>query len=206
MSKVFRDFKKKYCMKFSMMASITGGIAIVVIILLVILISNQESDVMEVEDVLDKELRPNEEISPEIQKKLDEVEKINLENQYSQKEREWITSGQFKIERSEYVLGENIFVRIGGLSFDEKGQIVFLRPLNNTHYSVYWTIPFDGSDKSAFNYYLQPQLSKNNGYCTVDDFVGEWRVTFRGTEYKNLEFKITEEILPGDEESYQPVC
>jgi len=181
-------------------------VGIIIVIVGIIAIINQESTTMEVEDILDKELRPNEEITPQVQEKLDEIEKINLENEYSPKDREWITSGPFQIDRSEYVLGEKIFLRIGGLSFDEKGEAAFLRPLNSTHYSVYLTIPFDGSDKSAFNYYLQPQLTKLRGFCTVNDFIGDWRVVFRGTDYPNLEFKITEDILPGDDEDFEPVC
>ncbi len=181
-------------------------VVIIIAIVGVIALTNQESNVMEVEDVFDKELEPNEEIIPKIQENLDEIEKTNLENEYSPKPREWITSGPFQIDRSEYILGEKIFVRVGGLSSEEKGQIAFLRPLNDTHQSVYITIPFDGTDGDAFNRYLQPQLSKNNGFCTVDDFVGEWRVVFRGTEYADLTFKITEDILPGDESSYEPVC
>ncbi len=185
---------------------IPSVVGIIIIIVGIIAITNQESTTMEVENTLDKELLPTEEITSEIQKKLDGIEKINLENKYFPKDREWITSGPFQIDRSEYVLGEKIFLRIGGLSYDEKGEAVFLRPLNSTHYSVYLIVPFDGTDKSAFNYYLQPQLSKLNKYCTVDDFIGDWRVVFRGTDYSNLEFKITEDILPGDEESYQAVC
>ena len=186
--------------------SVPIGIGVVVIIIAVIFAANQEPGSMEVEDVLDKELRPEEETIPEIQEKLDEIEKINLENEYSPKPREWITSGPFQIDRSEYVLGEKIFLVIGGLSDDEKGQVAFLRPLNMTHQSVYLTIPFDGSKKSGFNYYIEPQLSKNNGFCTVDDFIGNWRVVFRGTDYSDIEFRITGDILPGDEEKYQPVC
>ena len=204
MSKVFSDFKKNELVNNKIIIPIVIGIVIVIVG--VIGVTNQESNLMEVEDVLDKELRPNEEITPEIQEKLDQVEKINLENTYSPKDREWITSGPFQIDRSEYLLGEKIFLRIGGLGFEEKGQVVFLRPMNSTHYSVYWTIPFDGVEKPTFNFYLQPQLSKNNGYCTVDDFIGDWRVVFRGTDYPNLEFKITEDIIPGDEEHYVPVC
>jgi len=181
-------------------------VGIIIVIVGIIAIINQESTTMEVEDILDKELKPNEEITPQVQEKLDEIEKINLENEYSPKDREWITSGPFQIDRSEYVLGEKIFLRIGGLSFDEKGEAAFLRPLNSTHYSVYLTVPFDGSDISAFNYYLQPQLTKLRGFCSVDDFIGDWRVVFRGTDYPNLEFKITEDILPGDEEDFEPVC
>ena len=75
-----------------------------------------------------------------------------------------------------------------------------------THQSVYLTIPFDGTKNSGFNYYVEPQLSKSKGLCTVDDFVGNWRVVFRGTDYQDLQFRITDDILPGDEEKYQPVC
>jgi hypothetical protein len=181
-------------------------IGIIIAIIGIIAITNQEPNAMEVEDTLNKELQPEEEITPEVQEKLDDIKKINLENEYSPKDREWITSGPFQIDRSEYVLGEKIFLRIGGLNYDEKGEAAFLRPLNSTHYSVYLTVPFDGSDKSAFNYYLQPQLTKIRGFCTVDDFIGDWRVVFRGTDYPNLEFKITKDILPGDEEDFVPVC
>jgi hypothetical protein len=172
----------------------------IIIIVGIIAMTNQESNTMEVEDTLNKELQP-EEITPEIQEKIDD-----LENEYTPKEREWITSGPFQIDRSEYVLGEKIFLRTGGLGYDEKGQVAFLKPLNSTHYEVYLTIPFDGSDNSAFNFYLEPQLSKLKGYCSADDFVGDWKVVFRGTDYPNLEFKITEDILPGEFEDYQPVC
>ena len=181
-------------------------VGIIIVIVGIIALTNQESKKMEVEDVLDKELRPNEEITPEIQEKIDDIEKIKSDNQYVPKVREWLTSGPFQIDRSEYLLGEKIFLRIGGLNYDEKGQVVFLRPLNSTHYSVYLSIPFDGAKKAAFNYYLQPQLSKNNGFCSADDFVGDWRVVFKGTKYPNLEFKIIEDILPGEEDRYQPVC
>ena len=186
--------------------SIPVIVGIIIVIVGVFALTNQESDIMEVEDTFDKELKSNEEITPEIQEKMDKIEKTNLENEYIQKPREWITSGPFQIDRSEYVLGEKIFLRIGGLTADEKGEVALYRPTNSTHHIVYWTIPFDGADKNAFNYYFQPQLSKSNNYCTVDDFIGDWVIIFRGTNYSNLEFKITKDILPGDEDSYEPVC
>ena len=184
---------------------ISAGIGIIILIVGISFALMEEEPSMEVEDILDRELKP-EEITPEIQDKLDEIEKINLENEYSPKPREWITSGPFQIDRSEYVLGEKVFIRIGGLNYEEKGQIAFLRPLNSTHYEVYLTIPFDGAQKPAFNYYIEPQLSKTRGFCTVDDFIGEWRVVFRGTDYPNLEFKITDDVLPGKEDDFKPVC
>ena len=203
MSKVFRDFQKNNHMKKGGIIGIVGGI---VVVLGVVFAFNQESDIIEIETVLDRELIPDEDIAPEVQAKLDEIEKINLENEYSPKEREWITSGPFQIDRSKYVIGEKIFLVIGGLEYEEKGQVAFLRPLNDTHNSVYLTVPFDGAKKNAFNYYIQPQLSKTRGLCTVDDIMGDWTVVFRGTDYKNLKFEITDKIIPGDEDSYQPVC
>lgn len=186
--------------------AISTVISAIIVIVGIFAITNQESKTIEVEDTLNEELQSIDEITPEIQEKLDEIEKVNLENKYSPKDREWITSGPFQIDRSEYVLGEKIFLRTTGLEFNQKGETVFLRPLNSTHYSVYFTIPFDGSDNAAYNYYLEPQLSKIKGYCTVDDFIGDWRVVFRGTDYPNLEFKITEQILPGAESSFESVC
>jgi hypothetical protein len=181
-------------------------IGAIIVMIGIISITNQESNQMEVEDTLNRELVPEEETSPEIQEKLDEIEKINLEKEYSPKDREWITSGPFQIDRSEYILGEKIFLVIGGIEQDEKGQIVFLRPLNDTHQKVYQTIPFDGSKKNIFNYYIEPDLSKINGVCSIDDIVGDWTVVFRGTNYENLKFKVINEILPGDEEHYKSVC
>ncbi|MFB5621119.1 MAG: hypothetical protein ACE5RC_08335 [Nitrosopumilus sp.] len=181
-------------------------VGVIIVMIGIISITNQESNQMEVEDTLDRELTLEEVISPEVQEKLDEIERINLENEYSPKDREWITSGPFQIDRSEYVLGEKIFLVIGGLQQYEKGQVVFLRPLNDTHKKVYQTIPFDGSKKNMFNYYIEPDISKNKGICSIDDLVGEWTVVFRGTSYENIKFRIIDEILPGDEKNYETVC
>ncbi len=79
-----------------------------------------------------------------------------------------------------------------------------MRPLDSTHYSVYLTIPFDGEQQTAFNYYLDPQLSKTRGLCSVDDVMGKWALVFRGTNYPNLNFEITDKILPGTD--WNPVC
>ncbi len=93
---------------------------------------------------------------------------------------------------------------IGGLKETEKGQIAFMRPLNATHYSVYLTVPFDGLNKPAFNYYIEPQISKTRGLCSVDDIAGKWAVVFRGTDYDNLYFEITKDVVPGV--NVEPVC
>lgn len=191
------------CVKKGLMIGIAVGVSIFVIILAIVLISSPKLDVIEVEDTLDKEVKPEPE-TPEIQDKLDEIEKINLENEYSPKEREWITSGPFQIDRSQYAIGEKIFIVIGGLDVNEKGQIAVMRPLNSTHYSVYLTIPFDGAAKPEFNYYLEPQISETREICSVDDMIGKWVMVFRGTDYPNLNFEITKDVVPGTD--IESVC
>jgi len=121
--------------------------------------------------------------------------------------RVWQTSGPFQIDRTEYVLGELVLVRINDLSPNEKGQIAFLRPLNETHYDVYITIPFDGSQKITFNQYFKPSLSRGLGICTKADLLGNWTVVFQGTDYNNLKFEIVDRYIPGEEENYEePFC
>ena len=69
---------------------------------------NQETDIIKVEDAFDKEIEPVE--VPEIQEKLDDIKKITDENEYKNLERDWPTSGPFQIDRSEYAIGEKIFI------------------------------------------------------------------------------------------------
>jgi hypothetical protein len=200
-------------MKKGLTIGIVIGVSIFVIILAIILISSPKSDVKDVVITPVTNVTTNVQImnnqtlnvETEIQKKLDEIEKINLENEYSPKEREWQTSGPFQIDRKQYAIGEKIFLIIGGLNADEKGQIAVMRTLNATHYSVYLSIPFDGAAKPEFNYYLEPKLSKASGICSVDDIVGKWAIIFRGTDYPNLYFEITKDgVVPGTD--IESVC
>ena len=127
MRKVFRDFDKKYIMKNASIIGIIGGVAVIVIVLGIVLTFEQKSNIIKVEDVFDKEIRPVE--VPEIQEKLDEVKRIADESKYTPLEREWITSGPFQVDRSEYAIGESIFIRMGGIEENEIGQITIYRPL-----------------------------------------------------------------------------
>ena len=68
-------------MKKGLIIGISVGVSIFVIILVIILISSPKSDVIEVEDTLDKEVKPEIEI-PEIQEKLDTIERIANETDY----------------------------------------------------------------------------------------------------------------------------
>jgi len=193
-------------MKKNFSMAIAGGIGITIIILIVLLYNNQEAEITKIDEPIEIEFGNDISEVPEIQEKLENIEKKADENYYEPPPREWQTSGPFQIDRFKYLIGEKIFLVIGDLGLDEKGQIAFLRPMNITHVAVWQTIPFDGMKKSAFNFYTQPSLTEALQICTVDDLIGDWTVVFRGTDYPNLKFKIINKILPGDEESYVPVC
>jgi hypothetical protein len=187
------------------MNSLKIVIPILVVITIIVIIFNLTQN-----EIVNEQI-PELESSSEIEGLLDKIKSDKLENEklekpYMPKEREWITSGPFKIDRSEYLLGEKIFVNIDTLNLNEKGTVVFLRPVNSTHYSPYHTMPFDGSDQRN-NYYFTPELAIMEGICSTDDLIGNWRVVFLGTEYLDLGFKVTNEILPsGNEKRYEPVC
>ena len=176
---------------------------LVVITILVIIFNLTQTGIV-------KEQNIEIENSSEIEGLLDKIKNKKLDNEKSDnpfisKEREWITSGPFKIDRSEYLIGEKIFVNIDALSINEKGKVVFLRPINNTHYSSYHTMPFDGSSQRN-NYYFTPDLSIPQGICNTEALIGNWKVVFQGTNYLDLEFKVIEKIMPGNEKRYEPKC
>ena len=118
----------------------------------------------------------------------DKIKNDNSENPYIPPPREWISSGPIKIDYSEYILGQKIFVNIDGMSSDEKGEVQFYRPLNSTHHKMYYTMPFDGSGVRN-NFYITPDLSELKGICDKDELIGEWRVVVAGTNYPDLKFK-----------------
>ena len=150
--------------------------------------------------------------TPEIQNMLEKIKKDKLENDSSDNpymaiEREWIQSGPFQIDRSEYVLGEKAFVNIVNLNENDKGTMIFTKIINSTHNLEYKKIRFDGS-KPQQNFYLAFNLVEQRGICTVDQLIGDWELRFVGDngEYNSLEFKIKNQMIPGMEKRFEPVC
>ena len=85
------------------------------------------------EESVSEESVSEESVSEEIQSKLDKLEKDRIENLNSQqpfipKERDWPTSGPFKIDRSQYLLGEKIFVNIDTLTLSDQGCLLYTSP------------------------------------------------------------------------------
>ena len=186
------------------MSSLKIVIAILVVITIVVIIFNLTQN--EIFDEQVTELENSSEIEGLLDKiKSDKIKNESLDKPFISKEREWIASGPFKIDRSEYLLGEKIFVNIDALNVNEKGKVVFLRPVNSTHYSPYHIMQFDETGKRN-NYYFTPDLSITKGICSADELIGNWKVVFQGTKHLDLKFKVVEEILPGNEKRYDPIC
>ena len=149
----------------------------------------------------------------EIQSRLDKIktDKIKNDNSYQPyipTEREWIQSGPFQIDKSEYALGEKIFVNIKHLKKNDKGTMIFTKIINSTHIFEYKKINFDGSTPQQ-NFYLGIHLSEARGICTVDQLLGDWELRFVNDsegKFDKLDFKIKNQIIPGDEKKYKAVC
>ena len=117
--------------------------------------------------------------------------------------KDWYRSGPFAINKSEYKIGENVFMIAQNLTPSDSGKAVFVLPNGTTKYIV---IPFDGTQKSGFNQYFKPSISKARHICNTDDLVGEWTIVFQGTDYQPLKFTILNETVPSEIGNFQRVC
>ena len=146
----------------------------------------------------------------EIDSMLQKIEDNRIANEegespYEPKKREWVSSGPFKLDRSEYILGERLFVNLDYIDKNTKGQMIFSKIINDTHSYHYKKIKFDGS-KVQNNFYIGMNLNMIRGLCNAEQLIGNWELRFEGTNYESIKFKVLDEILPGSEKSYQPVC
>jgi len=131
-------------------------------------------------------------------------------------------SGPFQIEKYEYYLGEKIFMNAVDIPADTAGEIVFFRPAPDRVNKVpkeyegipgeliakkvkYMGIKFDGEKKSNFNKYFEPRFNEWKGICSTSDLVGEWVMTFSGTQYEPIHFTVLNYTMPGDTRTFEPL-
>ena len=120
---------------------------------------------------------------------------------------ELVVSGPFSIDKSQYNLGEKIFITVTNLPQDEKGEMIFFRPMENGDGWVkYTSMKFDGQAKQQFNLYFEPRLSELKKICTTNQLVGTWNVQFVGTEFSNMSFEILNQTSSWDDRTFEPVC
>ena len=114
-------------------------------------------------------------------------------------------SGDFRIDKSSYNIGEKIFL---DMNFDtkDKGVAYILRPINDTHRATYLAIPFNGENKESFSYYFETKLDETKGICSTDDLVGIWSIVFHQTNYPNIEFEVKNQISDWDDRNFDPIC
>ena len=182
----------------------------VIITIVIVAFSLTQNEI--IEDQISPEINDSPEMMetpPSIQDIYDKIEEekiknSNLEAPYYPKEREWISSGPFKIDRSEYYLGEKIFIDIVQIDKNIKGKMVFWKITNSTSAYIYSAYTIDGSNPQS-NLYFTPELQEFKGICNVDQLIGDWKVQFVGTQYSNLEFKIISKLMPGYGDRYDPI-
>jgi len=194
---------------------ITVPISVIIIITIVIVVFSFTQN-----EIMEKQISSEIVDSSEIQNilntiKEDKIKNDNSEKPYQPKEREWIESGPFMIDRSEYIIGEKIFVNIQKVDKNTKGQMTFSKIINSTHSYDYKKIGFDGSNPQQ-NFYVSLNLDQFRGLCTIDSFVGDWELIFEGINFEginfdktnvdSLKFKVLNQIIPGMEKNYEPVC
>jgi len=130
----------------------------------------------------------------------------NEETTTNKIEEKWQRSGSFEVDKSQYNMGEKIFLSTSNLLPEDKGTVQFLRPLNDTHHKLYIKIPFDGMQKTQFNYYFEPRYNEYRGICSMDDVAGNWIVKFSGTQYKDINFEILAQSSSWDDRTFEPIC
>jgi len=116
------------------------------------------------------------------------------------------TVGNFQIDKKQYNIGEKIFLDMDYIQSEDRGTILFLRPINDTHRTADITIPFNGERKDSFSYYYEPRLDESKGICSMEDLVGKWSIVFFETKYRNIEFEIKNQTSDWDERTFEPVC
>lgn len=104
-----------------------------------------------------------------------------------------------KINKDKYVLGENVFVTISNIPMGFVDNILFQTPNGMT----YHTINVDGNKANFGKEYFRPQLLLGLKICDKEQLVGNWKVFFESNPSEFLNFEMTDEILPRNEEYYK---
>ncbi len=112
-------------------------------------------------------------------------------------------SGPFAINKFQYKLGEYVFVIVSNLQPNEGGKIVFVDPKGDNYY----TIPFNGTLKSSFKQFFEPNTQNIGGLklCNPSDLVGKWGIIFQGVPYKPIKFEIINEWIQGGQAEIKPI-
>ena len=112
-------------------------------------------------------------------------------------------SGPFAINKSQYKLGEYVFMVVSNLNPNEAGKIVVVDPKGD----VFLMIPFNGTLKTSFHQFFKPDTENVGGekLCTPADLVGRWGIIFQGVHYHPLAFNVTNDWIPGSQSEIKSI-
>ena len=134
------------------------------------------------------------------------------ESQINQYSIDYQIVGPISIDKSKYVLGENVYINFS-LHPLEDGTVEFNRPDGKTYYSF----DFNGSLKPDGKAYFRPALERVADMCVKEDIVGTWTVVITGTtltedrkhltlEPKEMQFEFLDKVLQDSDRFDGNVC
>ena len=134
------------------------------------------------------------------------------ESQINQYSIDYQIVGPISIDKSKYVLGENVYINFS-LHPLEDGTVEFNRPDGKTYYSF----DFNGSLKPDGKAYFRPALERVADMCVKEDIVGTWTVLVTGTtltedrkhltlEPKEMQFEFLDKVLQDSDRYDGNVC
>ena len=123
------------------------------------------------------------------------------ESQINQYSIDYQIVGPISIDKSKYVLGENVYITFS-LHPLEDGSVAFNRPDGKTYYSF----DFNGSLKPDGKSYFRPSLEQASDMCVKEDIIGTWTVVITGTtltedrknltiQPKEMQFEFIDKVL-----------
>jgi len=130
------------------------------------------------------------------------VQTNNIFDGEIKKDHDYVWSGPLGVTQYEHRLGDDVFMVMRGLQPNESGTVEIFTPLG----VLFKSFEYDGSKKSDFNLYFYPDTSVFSKICTPEELVGIWKVVFTNNAYPTLEFKMSDEYLPGGEASVKTEC
>jgi len=113
-----------------------------------------------------------------------------------------LTSGPFAVNYYDYKIGENIFMSVESLLENDIGRILIITAKNK----IYSNIDFNGHDKSSFNKYFKPILSRDLKICDNEELIGEWKIIIQGAKYHDIKIKIIDEVVSHEINNYKKIC
>ena len=134
------------------------------------------------------------------------------ESQINQYSIDYQIVGPISIDKSKYVLGENVYITFS-LHPLEDGTVEFNRPDGKTYYSF----DFNGSLKPDGKAYFRPALERVADMCVKEDIVGTWTVVITGTtltedrknltlQPKEMQFEFLDKVLQDSDRYDGNVC